>query len=122
MSKRPPSLNQTLSFVLQMIFIVGLTTGLILAVCTAVGWGNPAGYALGLLIGGGAVSLVGAVLASEPLIGRGTRGRRGLEQVDEARAKERRQDRPMDRNVFDLMGTAGVIVMGLGVIVYLVFG
>lgn len=110
------------SFVLQMILIVALATGLILAVCAIVGWGNPAGYALGLLIGGGIISLVGAVLASEPLIGRATRGRRGLEETDEARAEERRKDRPVDRNVFDLMGTAGVIVMGLGITVYLVFG
>lgn len=114
--------KRTASFVLQMALIVALATGLILAVCVSVGWGNPAGYALGLLIGGGIISLVGAVLASEPLIGRATRGRRGLEETDEARADERRKDRPVDRNVFDLMGTAGVIVMGLGAIVYLVLG
>ena len=80
------------------------------------------GYALGLLIGGGIVSLVGAILASEPLIGRASRGRRGLEETDEARAEERSKDRTVDRTVFDLMGTAGVIIMGLGVAVYLLFG
>jgi hypothetical protein len=122
MNKKSLSPRRLFPFVLQMVLIVSLTTGLILAVCAAIGWGNAPGYALGLLIGGGIVSLVGAVLASEPLIGRASRGRRGLEETDEARAKERSKDRPVDRTVFDLMGTGGVIIMGLGVAVYLLFG
>ena len=104
-----------------MLLLISLATGVILAICAAVGWTTASGYALGLLIGGGIVALAGAILASEPLIGR-SRARRGLEETDEARAEERRKDRPVDRTVFDLMGTVGVLVMGIGVAIYLIFG
>lgn len=103
------------------LIIVGVVV-LTVVVCQVIGWRDGSGYALGLLIGGGLTSLVGAILASEPFPGRAGRGRKALEQMDSAHREERLQDRAYDRNLFDLFGVAGVLVMGLGFFIYLTFG
>lgn len=109
-------------YVVQVILIMVGIVLLTALVCSAVGWRDGSGYALGFLIGGGLTSLVGAILASEPFPGRAGRGRKVSEQMDSAHREERRQDRAYDRNLFDLFGVAGVLVMGLGVLVYFTFG
>jgi hypothetical protein len=114
--------KEIVRFVGQIFLIIVGVVVLTVIICRAVGWRDGSGYALGLLISGGLTTIVGAILASEPLPGRAGRGRKALEQMDSARREERMQDRAYDRNLFDLFGVAGVLVMGLGVLVYFTFG
>ena len=110
---------QPSQFVQRVIFIVIAVVALTWLICWLAGWQDETSLAFALLISGSLTTVVGAVLASEPLRGRaGTR--RGLEETDKARYDERRQDRTQDKTLFDLLGTAGVLVMGIGVLVYLV--
>ncbi|MCL4870319.1 MAG: hypothetical protein KJ063_15245 [Anaerolineae bacterium] len=102
---------------LAMLLIIGLT---VLA-CLILGWRSGPGYALGLLIGGAAAGLLGAVLAAEPMPGMAKRGRKKSPQLDSSEDDQRQQDRREDRAIFDVLGPAGVLVMGLGLAVYLLF-
>jgi hypothetical protein len=118
MKNETTTLNRFLRFLGQVTLLVALVLGLTLALCTLIGWRDAPGYALGLLIGGGTTTVVGAALSSEPMWGRGSSGRRGMEAVDKARAEERRQDRAHDRALLDRLTVTGVVVMALGLAVY----
>lgn len=118
MKNESPRLNRFLYFGGQVMLLVLLVVGLTLVLCTLIGWRDAPGYAFGLLIAGGTTTMVGVALSSEPLMGRGMSGRRGMEETDKARAEERRQDRAHDRSLLDRLTVAGALVMVLGLAVY----
>lgn len=113
-----PSPQQVLRFLGQVTLLVVVVAGLTLALCRLIGWDTVAGYTVGLLIAGGTTTLLGVALASEPVMGRGISGRRGMKEVDKARLDESRQDRAHDRSLLDRFVVTGAIVMALGVAVY----
>jgi len=118
MKQELPSPKQILRFLGQVTLLVIVVAGLTVAVCWLIGWNTVAGYTVGLLIAGGTTTMLGVVLTSEPLMGRGMSGRRGMKEVDKARIEERRQDRVHDRSLLDRFVVTGAIVMALGVAVY----